>query len=301
MSIVEVVRRRGVIGSFKKVASVLHRNGSVRYARLRHKHAPAYVSPTPDELATVERKLAALGVSVEDYLPSPDAFRSFQQEGWFPADYFGGEESSVWDEKHLEHWIARERLGLVEYDDSEVYVDIAACRSPWVHALRERAGIEAFAIDIDEVGELYANLPYYRVENATATSFPEASVSGASLQCAYEMFVGEDDTNFVREAARILKPGGKILILPLYMHTHYCAYAAPEYYGKGFSDPDAKEYVNFDSAGVPSSRKYDAAQLKKRVLDPITSLGLTYKLLALRNKSEFGDSIYCHFILEISK
>ena len=301
MSIVEGVRRHGVVGSFKKVASLLQRKGRVRYGRWRHKHAPPYVSPTPEELAAIESELAALGVSVEDYSPSPEAFRSFQQEGWFAADHFGGKDSNIWNEKHLEHWIARERLGLMEYVESDVYVDIAASTSPWAHSLRERAGVDAYAIDMDEVGRLYENFPYYRIENATATSFPEDSVTGASLQCAYEMFMGQDDTNFVREAARILKPGGKIYVLPLYMHTHYCAYATPEYFGKGFSDPDAKEYVNLDYAGVPSSRKYDAAALKKRVLDPITSSGLSYKLLALRNKSDFGGNIYCHFILEISK
>lgn len=301
MSIVEGVRRHGLVGSIKKVAALLHKKGSIRYSGLRHKHAPAYASPTTDELALIEDELAVLGVSVEDYSPSPEAFRAFQQEGWFPAECFGGEDGRVWNEKHLEHWISSERLGLMAYGKSDVYVDVAASSSPWVRALRERVGIEAYAIDLDEVGNSYREYPYYRVEDATKTSFSDESVTGASLQCAYEMFMGEDDTNFVREAARILKPGGKIFILPLYMHTHYCAYATPEYYGKGFSDPDAKEYVNLDYSGVPSSRKYDAAQLKKRVLDPIVASGLSYQLLALRNKSELGGNIYCHFILEISK
>jgi len=304
MSILEGVRRHGLVGSVKKAVSLVHRKGNIGYSRLRHRHAPAYASPTPEELVSIEEELAALGVSIEDYSPSPSAFRSFQQEGWFPADCFGGKNSSTWNEKHLEHWIASERLGLMEYGQSEIYVDVAASSSPWVHALRalrERVGIEAFAIDLDEVGKAYRDFPYYRVEDATKTNFLEASVTGASLQCAYEMFLGEHDTQFIYEAARILKPGGKIIILPLYMHTHYCAYATSEYYGKGFSDPAAKEYVQLDYAGVPSSRKYDAEQLKKRVLDPITSSGLGYKLLALRNKSEFGSNIYCHFILEISK
>ncbi len=127
------------------------------------------------------------------------------------------------------------------------------------------------------------------------------SVRGVSLQCAYEMFMGEDDINFFKEMSRILKPGGKVVISPLYMHTHYCAYSTREYYGRGYSDPAAKEYVRLDCAGVPSSRKYDAATLRSRVLDPVGSFGMGCQLFALRNKAELGRNIYCHFILEVTK
>jgi len=113
--------------------------------------------------------------------------------------------------------------------------------------------------------------------------------------------MGEDDTKLIYELARILKPGGKVVILPLYMHTHYCAYSTPEYFGNGYTDSIAKEYIRLDCTGVPSSRKYNPIQLKERVLDPIIAAGLHYRLLVLRNKSEFGQGIYCHFILEIEK
>ena len=189
----------------------------------------------------------------------------------------------------------------MNYGPAEAYVDVAAAGSPWAKTLRERKQIDAYAIDLCEVSDAYRDLPYYRVENATATSFADASITGVSLHCAYEMFMGQDDTRLIAELARILKPGGKAVILPLYMHTHYCAYSTPEYFGKGYSDPLAKEYVRLDCSGVPSSRKYDAAKLKERVLDPILAAGLKYQLLALRNKSEFGQNIYCHFILEIEK
>jgi SAM-dependent methyltransferase len=245
--------------------------------------------------------MRTLDIEIMDYSPSAEAFRAFQAENYFSGDYYGGRSSAVWDEKLLEHWIASERLGLNSFTANDVYIDVAAASSPWAHEVRARKGIEAYAIDLGEVGEDYRNLPYYRIENATATSFPNASVKGASLHCAYEMFVGNDDVQFIREIARILEPGGRVLILPLYMHTHYCAYSTPEYFGKGFSDPKAKEYVRLDCIGVPSSRKYSAAMLKKRVLDIIVSEGMSYSLLALRNKSELGEGIYCHFILEICK
>lgn len=38
-----------------------------------------------------------------------------------------------------------------------------------------------------------------------------------------------------------------------------------------------------------------------RVLKPIIKAGMKYRLLVLRNKSELGENIYCHFILEIEQ
>lgn len=299
MNILQKIQRHGVAGCAKKALDLaILKSGWYKW---RVRNAPRYNNPTPDELDQIERDLRALDIEIVDYSPSAAAFRAFQAENYFPDDYHGGREKAVWDEKLLEHWIAAERLGLINYDASDVYVDVAAASSPWAHEVRVRKGIESYAIDLGEVGEAYRNLPYYRIENATSTNFPDAFVKGASLHCAYEMFVGNDDVQFISEVARILAPGGKVVILPLYMHTHYCSYATPEYFGKGYGDPIAKEYVRLDCMGVPSSRKYNAAMLKSRVLDAIISEGMSYTLLALRNKVELGEGIYCHFILEICR
>ena len=299
MNLVEKIRRHGIAGSAKICLNKLKIKSG--YIKWRFRRAPVYANPTPAELAQIEQGLVDLGTELHEYNPSPAEFHAFQAQGWFPPDYHGGKCSDVWDEKLLEHWIASESLGVMHYGPQDIYVDLAAAASPWAQALRERKNINAYAIDLYEVGQAYGHLEYYRLENATATTFADGSVSGASLQCAYEMFMGQDDTKLIEELERILKPGGKVVILPLYMHTHYCAYSTPEYFGKGYSDPIAKEYVRLDCSGVPSSRKYDPLMLKKRVLDPIVAAGLGYKLSVLRNKNQLGKGIYCHFILEIEK
>lgn len=297
MSILKKVRKHGLRRS-AQIASVI---AADTFAKWMTRNAPAFENPTLSELAEVEKDLVELGVRVVDYAPDADKFKAFQAANYFPHDYHGGRDGLVWDEKLLEHWVAAERLGLSEYKHQDVYIDVAAAGSPWAKSLRDVLGISAFAIDLSLDGSAYRDLPYYRVENATVTSFDDASVKGASLQCAFEMFTGDDDTNFLKEFARILKPGGKIVILPLYMHTHYCAYSSPKYFGKGNSDPLAKEYVFKEWNNIPSARFYDANALKRRVLDQIENLGMQYQLFALRNKADFGNNIYCHFILEIIK
>lgn len=292
------IQRYGLFGYAKRVLSRIRQ--ITGFEEWRCRNAPRFANPTDDELLEIEQALRNLGVVVHDYGPPVEGFREFQAAGYFPEHYHGGQSSGVWDEKLLEHWVAANQLDLFKYDESDVYIDVAACGSPWAKALRERYSIQAYAIDLDINPEFFG-LDFYREENATKTRFADSSVRGMSLQCAFEMFRGSDDLKFIPEIERILKPGGKAIILPLYMHTHHCAYSTPEFFGKGYSDPDAKEYVRMDSFGVPSSRKYDAETLKRRVLDPITSSGMGYQLMALRNKHEFGDNIYCHFILEIEK
>ena len=221
VSLLRKLRHHGLVGS-ARIAVGMCKAG---WHGWRVRKAPRYRNPSAEELEQIERELRALGVEIADYSPSVRAFQTFQVQGYFPDDYLGGSDSPVWHEKLLEHWIASERLGLLEYGANEIYVDVAAASSPWAHAMRECKGIDAYAIDLDHVGRSFRHLPYYRIENATATSFADGSVQGASLHCAYEMFLGDDDSQLIREIARILAPGGKVVILPLYLHSHYCAYA----------------------------------------------------------------------------
>lgn len=97
----------------------------------------------------------------------------------------------------------------------------------------------------------------------------------------------------------VQKPGCKGMILPL--RTRYRTYASPKYFGEGHSDTTATEYVRIECGVIRSLRKYDAAMLTRRILAPIRSAGMKYRLLILRNKAELGNEIYCHFILEIER
>jgi hypothetical protein len=297
MIILNKIKKHGLRRSVKIAGGLL----SEEFAKWRTRKAPAFKNPTDSELDDIELALLDLGVKIENYKVDPKEFYAFKTAGYFSDDYHGGISGPVWNEKVLEHYLAAERLGLYSYKREDVYVDVAAAGSPWAKSLRDKLGISAFAIDVSLADSEYKDLPFYRVENATAMEFENESVKGASLQCAYEMFMGDDDTNVLNEFSRILRPGGKILILPLYLHTHYCAYSSPKYYGKGHSDPLSKEYIYREWKGIPSARFYDAVSLKRRVLDPIEALGMKYQMFTLKNKKDLGSNIYCHFILEITK
>ena len=283
---------------FKGLLTRPFRMARMGYSLVRVRNATEYASPSDDELRSIEADLVGLGVSVAPLRLDPARFAEFKSRLPFPPNYHGGPDGGVWDEKLLEHFIAFDRLGLDGLSETDIYLDVAACESPWASILRDELNIQACAIDL-EVGWRYRRLPYYRQEDATATSFGDGDVQAASLQCAFEMFQGDADIGLIRELKRILAPGGRCIISPLYMHTHYCGYSTAEYFDRGYADPGAVTYVRRGCRGVPFSRKYDAKNLKTRILDTIAEEGMTYRLLRLDNKNELGSNVYCHFILEI--
>lgn len=282
---------------FKNIVKIL----VLKIYKLYHRSAPVYTNPTNSELLKIENDLSKISVNIHYFEPLIDDFHEFKKDNWFSNKYVGGPTSKVWNEKLLEHYIASILLDLKNYSSDDIYIDVAACNSPWAKQLRIKYSINAFAIDLAPISNDFINLSYYLQENATKTTFADNSVRGVSLQCAYEMFQKEDDVLFIDELSRILKRGGKAIILPLYMHTHYCAYSTPEYFGKGYTSKDATEYIRMDCGGVPSSRKYSANYLKKRILDQIEKAGLNYCIFVLRNKEKIDSDIYCHFILQIEK
>ncbi len=265
---------------------------------LRARGLPEYHDPDASELVQIEEALRAQGVACAAYTADPDRFQAFKARMPFRDDYHGGEAGGVYVEKLLEHFVAWDMLGL-DQPSHWPYVDIASASSPWAKILREQ-GLEAFSIDLAPHPSL-AGLSYYLRGDATASPFDNNSIAGASLQCAFEMFVGDADVRLLVELARVLKPGGRAVISPLYMHTHACYYQSLEHVGRALGDAQAKQYVRRHAWDVPSSRKYSARTLVERVLTPARAAGLVPQVHVFRNKQTFGPSVYLHFILTLDK
>lgn len=293
------VLRKAVEKGPRGVMSALHRRLAQPLHVLRVRGATEYQEPNERELQQVEASLRDMGISANDYRVGENAFDEFTARIGFPGDYHGGERDGVYQEKLLEHFVAWDLLGLEGNPVRLPYVDIASASSPWASLLRDQK-LEAFSIDLAP-DPSFAGLEYYLKGDATASPFATASIGSASLQCAYEMFVGEADTRLIAELARIMKPGGRTVVSPLYTHTHACYYQSPEHFGRPFGDAGAARYVRRHAWGVPASRKYSAESFRVRVWDPALEAGLTPGLHVLRNKASFGSDVYLHFILTLDK
>ena len=143
-----------------------------------------------------------MDIELHDLHLSPKDFFQFRSSFVFLEGYHGGKDSPVYDEKVFEHCIAYSLLELNKYSPEDIYVDVAASTSPWAKLLRESFHVRSFAIDLNPVPPCFSDLSYYLQEDATRTSFESESVRGASLQCAFEMFLGDSDGDLLREFSR---------------------------------------------------------------------------------------------------
>lgn len=303
-SVVRRIRQRGLLSSakviFNRGLSIFFRivvnPGRKLFFSLRGIRAEEYKNPTAVELQSIEGDIRTLNISVADYRIDLQEFLSFKAFIDFPPDYCGGEAGGVYQEKLLEHFVAWNFLNL---SNGRRYLDVAGASSPWASLLNER-GVEAYCIDL-RVPNKFARNSWYIKGDATKTNFADDFFDAASAQCAFEMFEDDSDIRLLSEVHRILKPGGRLVISPLYMHTHSCYYQTPDFWKKAHGDAGAKAYIRRDCWGIPFSRKYSAKTLQSRVIQNALHVGLNPIIHALRNKLEIAGNIYLHFVLVLDK
>lgn len=292
------LRKHGIMGS----AAILKDIILQYYYRLRCNavNACCWSDPTEEDNKKIEEQLRDHGVRLESLILNKKTFKGFENDFNFGDDFYGGRSSGLYKEKVLEHYLAY-TLSMQKLFPGGTYVDIAAANSPWAKLLREK-GINAFAIDLSRSSQ-YGHLDFYRIMDATRTSFADQSVDFASLQCAFEMFNKDDDIQLILELGRILKHGGSAIICPLYLHTHYSGFSSPDFYfKKTYHDLNAKLYLAPNGMKkIPFARFYDADQLVKRIIKVIRGIGLSYRIYVIKDEKQIDPSVYCKFILEIKK
>lgn len=241
----------------------------------------------------VRDRLAAAGVPVQEVDLDPLDFRRWLEEFAEIRDAYlpNGE---VFVEKCLEHYLAFRHLQLAPGD---VYVDVAAAASAWAVALRRR-GVTSYRLDRRyppgirglDIGA-----------DAGDTGLPDGFATALSAQCAFECFQGDADVRFVREAARILAPGGRFAILPLYLDDTYFVSTSPYCDQEKIAvEPEAMKLWRDDAYREPFSRHYSPEAFARRVYAALPE-GLRGKVLFVRNLPELirefpGQRIYCLFI-----
>src|SRR5262249_19042301 len=124
-------------------------------------------------------------------------------------------------EKSLEHYIATQ---LLQLNAQDVYIDIASEHSPVPDIYRRLFAATAYRQDLayppglhaDKIGGDAAHMP-----------LPEAFATKMALHCSFEHFEGDSDIGFIRETARVLRPGGAACIVPLYLFEEYAIQIDP--------------------------------------------------------------------------
>jgi SAM-dependent methyltransferase len=191
-------------------------------------------------------------------------------------------------EKWLEHFVSIE---LLRPRPGEVFVDIASCNSPFPDILREHWDCVTYrqdwtyapGLEGDRIGSDAAALP-------VAAGFAD----GLTLHCSFEHFEGDRDARFLREAERVLRPGGRLCILPLYTNWAYSIQTDLAAWGSRRPKLDRDALIRVaEEWGELHGRFYDPARFGERILGNLGELQL--QLYRVENYGEVASDCYLRF------
>ncbi len=218
-------------------------------------------------------------------------------------------------EKSFEHFAAIELLDLMRHD---VFLDVASERSPLPLIAAEQRRCTCFGQDYMYPPGVTSHCPLNPAIKADARGWrrwrkqlPVRWLSGdactlgltdgfatkAALTCSLEHFEGRLDTALIRELARVIRPGGRLVVVPLYLSVEPFTQTDPVYSCEG--------QVEFDAGGVIRAirdwgnrhgRFYSAETLRERILDPADSW-FDFQVLRLRNLDVIEKHLYARFAL----
>jgi len=271
----------------KAAASLRSRAGARWYVRRHPQTRSDFKAPNYEAVWTQLRQLD--DVELREYVADAQRYRQWLAEARYSSFAYIVNRT----EKFLEHQVSFDLLAL---PPSSLVIDVASCRSPFPDILRRR-GHRVIAQDLDfEPGLHEEKLG----GSAAEMALPDASVDGMTLHCSFEHFEGVADTGFVREAARVLRPGGRVVILPLYMHEQFINMTDPIFAPPVDGDSGATQVAVFGYANR-FGRHYDVAALRSRVIEPAVARGLAPVLYRIRNQASISPRIYLNFALVLAK
>lgn len=203
-------------------------------------------------------------------------------------------------EKSLEHFLS---LQFHSLNSESKIIDIAAANSPFADIVHRIFGCKVYSNDLVfkkgvtplndwhvQIGSDACHLP---IENDVFDLM--------TLHCSFEMFREDQDIKLVREAARVLKKNGKMIILPLYMNEVFHNLRDPLTQEDPLPrvDKGAKLVYRKNYHGVAFARCYSVQALYERIIRNLK--GMSLKICEITNGLEISPEIYIRWIAVFEK
>lgn len=164
------------------------------------------------------------------------------------------------EEKYLEYFVA---WSLFRFQPGDIYIDIASQDCPFNQFIGQKFGIEAFRQDLYYLAN--SKDAYDVSGDACSLPFPDNYFTHMSLFNSFEHFEDDRDTAFIIEAQRVLRPGGRLLLMPLEIGLEYSIETDAGYV-------DAQGVKHLWGVGARYARTYDVAAFRTRVIEPARQL-----------------------------
>ena len=240
------------------------------------------------------------GLCVADFKIDLDEFSQYLEKAQYTRfpNYYGGGKGLNFIEKSLEHYLAAKTL---QISGNDVYIDIASSNSPAAEVYHKLYGCETYRQDLIFPRGIHRNTIGGNASNMPIT---DGFATKMALHCSFEHFENDSDISFIKEASRVLRKGGKLCIVPLYLFDIYMILTNPvnlsrkERKGEGtLFDSDATLYCSKEQ-GLRYGRFYDVSHLISRI---ITNCNLRPIIYVIRNEKEVDDTCYAKFIALFEK
>ncbi|MCH7960530.1 MAG: glycosyltransferase [Candidatus Hydrogenedentes bacterium] len=215
-------------------------------------------------------ELERLKIPVERRTVDFDAYSNWYRKVDYPRNYPRYvDEFSVeggLSQQAMQHYLSIELMGLSE---GHTYLDVASGHSVFPDIALKYAGVaKAYRQDLkytpgvhgDKVGSDGASIP-----------LPDETLDAMAIHGSWEHFEGDSDIGLLREAARLLRTGGRICIVPLYMSNEHSITTSLSMWRNGAKldvpifEPDATLYVR-EYVRRRCMRAYDPVALQRRVV-----------------------------------
>jgi SAM-dependent methyltransferase len=213
----------------------------------------------------------------------------------YPRNYAAGplDEGGFREQKLLEYFVS---LQLLAPRAADVMIDVASEWSIFPEVTRRLTGATVYRQDLiyprglhgDRIGGSAANLPV-----------PDGFADILVAHNAFEHFEGTADSDFIREAWRVLRPGGRLCILPLFVSDRPCDLTDPLMDRHGVVWDDEAQVVELPWWHNRFGRLYDASGVERRVLQP--GSGFSQTIYHVANAHEVHPAISLHFALLMRK
>lgn len=246
--------------------------------------------------AEVRGALEAAGLAVERRSVEPEHYRAWLVKADYARHplYLDGGRAPEFPQKGLEHYTAAGLLGL---RTGQVCIDVASQHSPAPEIYERLHGAVMYTQDL-----VYRPGVHGRHIGGSASQLPlpDGFADAMVSHNAFEHFEGNADTAFIREAARVLKPGGRLCIVPLFLFTEHAIQTDPAALTGTLPPFDAGARL-WAARGWHDrhGRFYDAAHLKSRLLDHAGAFDV--QLIEYTDATAVDASCYLRFAVVFTR
>jgi SAM-dependent methyltransferase len=224
---------------------------------------PKVKTPLVPNMKQIEADLKEKDFTLQSLDINQTEFSAYLEQAQYSKypNYYGGGTNHDFAPKGVQHFLAAKLLNL---SSSDIYLDIASFDSPVSEIYQRLYGCKTYNQDL-----MFPKGIHGTTIGGDACAMPVADgfATKMALHCSLEHFEKDSDIRFIQEANRVLRKGGKLCVVPLYLFQSYAVLTNPLF---------AKRNTQFDQDAVIYSSKnwhnrhgrfYDAAHLVSRIRD----------------------------------